>query len=341
MQENWQELANTFNPLESSVLATIVNTQGATYQKIGTMMLINQQGKCSGLLSGGCLEADIALHAANVLENGLTQVLHYDLSSDADLLWGLGLGCEGKIDILLMPLTPKNNHLGFADMLSQVLSGQSGYFFQKIAKNSSPQTWFCEDQYLAKNEKSITEQFSSNEVELIKIPVKPPLSLLICGAGPDAAPVVKFAHELGWQVSLWDHRRQSLAQVVFDEVHSKRKVRAEHTQAEEFSKFQAAVVMTHNLENDQEYLAKLTQSNIEYIGVLGPAARRDKLLTNIGLSYQQVSSKVFGPIGLDIGGRSPQAIALSIVAQIQQQCVKFATQPAEKPEIIKFELAHG
>lgn len=105
MQENWLALAHVFSTKSPSVLATMINTEGATYQKMGTMILVDHQGHCSGLLSGGCLEADIAIHAKEVLRTGLTNILSYDLSSDADLLWGLGLGCEGKIDILLQPLT--------------------------------------------------------------------------------------------------------------------------------------------------------------------------------------------------------------------------------------------
>jgi len=338
MQENWQELAHTFNPLESAVLATIVNTEGATYQKIGTMMLINNQGKCSGLLSGGCLEADIALHAANVLKSGLTTVLHYDLSGDADLLWGLGLGCEGKIDILLMPLSQQNNHMGFAKMLSQVLNGQQGFFLQAINAGKPPQAWFLTNQEAV--DEVLENSLTCTSHRFINIPITPPLSVLICGAGPDAAPVVKFAHELGWQVSLWDHRRQSLAQPAFEQVHNKRKVRPEYIEPTDLKGFHAAVVMTHNLENDQQYLAKLIASNLDYIGLLGPMTRRDKLLENIGLSFSQVCANVFGPIGLDIGGRSPQAIALSIVAQIQQQCIKLAKNTAKKPHIIQREQVH-
>ena len=115
MQENWLEITEHYQHSRANgepfVLAVITSTYGSTYRKAGTVMLVNHQGQCSGLLSGGCLEADIALHAQDVFVSTTAKNLRYDLSADADLLWGLGLGCEGELDILLLPLNKTNGLL--------------------------------------------------------------------------------------------------------------------------------------------------------------------------------------------------------------------------------------
>ena len=110
MQENWLTLIQAFDSQQNYVLATIVATQGSTYCKTGSTMLIDPNGQCTGLLSGGCLEADISLHAMEIINGNNSVLLRYDLQADADLLWGLGLGCEGALDILLQPLNNHNNH---------------------------------------------------------------------------------------------------------------------------------------------------------------------------------------------------------------------------------------
>lgn len=334
MQENWLELSNAFNKESNQVLATIIDTEGATYQKVGTMMLIDTLGQCSGLLSGGCLEADIAQHAERVLESGLTQVLSYDLSSDADLLWGLGLGCEGKIDILLMPLTPENKFLGFADMLAQTLAGESGYYYQSLSDEQVPRAKYIRNAEVSEELDMAIKEEAANGL-VLKIPTYAPVSLLICGAGPDALPVVSLARQMGWQVDLWDHRKASLARPQFEQVRATKCIRAEQVNAGELTDYDAVVVMTHSLENDQGYLKQLLLTQIHYIGLLGPINRRNKLLKNLGYEYVDVSDRLFGPVGLDIGGRSPQAIALSIVAQIQQQLNQSKNSKLEKPSIMQ------
>ncbi|MBL4941647.1 MAG: XdhC family protein [Colwellia sp.] len=360
MQANWREIATAFDHKKNFVLATIIKTCGATYQKAGAMMLINQQGDCVGLLSGGCLEADISLYAKQVLQDKQSQVIRYDLSADADLLWGLGLGCDGAIDILLQPLLASNQHLGFGVLLKYVKAQQTGYYLQNIPLNASLNT----QQKPLKDKKQINKPFAkfvlSEQLDYQKIdvrktdgkkidsqkikltaesehntqlciitPIKPPINLLICGAGPDVVPVAKFAEQMGWQVTLWDHRKAHLQQQHFND-YQQRCVRAKNTCISDYSMFDAAIVMTHNLVMDSEYLAKLIATpvtKLNYIGLLGPKARRDKLLKACEFELSQVQHRVYGPVGLNLGGRGAQAIALSMISEIQQH---FYTQSSFK-----------
>ena len=154
----------------------------------------------------------------------------------------------------------------------------------------------------------------------IVTPIKPPLNLLICGAGPDVVPVAKFAEQMGWQVTLWDHRKNHLQESSFN-LYQRRCIRAKESTIDDYSAFDAAIVMTHNLTMDGEYLAKLIATStikLSYIGLLGPKSRRDKLLTVCDIELSQVQHRVRGPIGLNLGGRGAEAIALSIISEIQQ-----------------------
>jgi xanthine dehydrogenase accessory factor len=324
MQENWQQLNQFFSESKRYVLATIVNTQGATYRKIGTMMLITEAGECCGLLSGGCLEADIALHAEQVFSDNRTKLLSYDLKADAELLWGLGLGCDGALDILLQPLNKANDFLDFSLLLNAVNQQASGYYHLDISDNQIASGHFKVSTLAAQaNEKKSADQTNDNNINLISrqqvvIPVVPVPSLVIFGAGPDAVPVVNLASQMGWRVSLWDHRARHLEQTEFSACSEKRQIRGEHVENHDFSGIDAVVIMSHNLDNDQNLLATAIAANVSYIGLLGPVGRRDKILTALNFTAKNLKGQVYGPVGLDIGGRSPQAISLSIIAEIQQ-----------------------
>lgn len=308
MQENWLELQAAFNKNACYVLATITDTQGPTYRKPGTMMLIAADGKCTGLLSGGCLEVDIALHAQDVLLLNKTKRLTYDLKADAELLWGLGLGCDGVITLLLQPLTPTNDHLDFIHLLSAISMRKPGYYQQNITDNKIPFARFVEQE-------APCLAVDNNK---INIPIIPPISIAICGAGPDAEPLVNLSQQLGWKIHLWDHRKQYLAQSCFNVCHHKLKIRAEQATSDNFKDLDAIVIMSHNLVNDSQFLAKSLAENVNYIGLLGPISRRDKILNEHKIKSDDVEGQVYGPVGLQLGGRSPQAIALSIVAEVQQ-----------------------
>jgi xanthine dehydrogenase accessory factor len=324
VQANWRAIANTFSRKNDYVLATIIETRGATYQKAGAMMLIDDMGRCFGLLSGGCLEADISLHAEQVFLQKQSKLINYDLSADADLLWGLGLGCDGAIDILLQPLLVSNNHLNFERLLCDVDMQKAGYYLQAIPLDKtstvSPSAEFIQSENIDFSKLSSITKYAEQEEACLVTPIVPPINILICGAGPDVVPVAKFAEQMGWEITLWDHRKSHLDEKFFD-TYQRRCVRAEDTTTEDYSAFDAAIIMTHNLTNDGEYLAKLitlSTNKISYIGLLGPQSRRDKLLNSCNIKLSQVQGRVHGPIGLNLGGRGAEAIALSIISEIQQ-----------------------
>ena len=153
---------------------------------------------------------------------------------------------------------------------------------------------------------------------VLRSSITPPPRLLVLGAGLDAEPVVRFAAELGWRVTVADHRPAYMESGDFTRAKACLCVPAD-TLAEslDLSGFDFAIVMSHHLVSDRSYLTQLAGSPVPYIGLLGPRARRERLESEIGESAAALGGRLHGPAGLDIGGRGPAAIALSIIAQMQ------------------------
>ena len=157
-----------------------------------------------------------------------------------------------------------------------------------------------------------------NEISVLAGTIQPPPRLLVLGAGPDAEPVVHFATALGWRCTVVDHRDAYVGSGDFD---GAEKVlclpAAALAKSLELARYDAAVVMSHHLASDRVYLEQLAATDLPYVGLLGPAARRDRLLSELGESARALTGRLRGPAGIDIGGRGPAAIALSIVAEVQ------------------------
>ena len=276
---------------ESLVLATVVETRGSTYSKTGDQMLIDASGVGCGMLSGGCLEGDLAVRAQVVLESGQSQVVTYDLASEDDEIWGLGIGCDGSMQIYLQVLTPRDDYQPFAE-IADVLRGSTAA--------------------------NVNIGGADEEVSL-EIRIQPPLNLLVLGAGLDCVPITKFAVELGWRCTIVDHRPAYADSANFPASSVTHCIKASLLAATvELKHFDCAIVMSHHLASDRTYLGQLAECSIPYIGLLGPPARRERLLSEIGDAADKLRDRLHAPAGLDLGGRGPEPIALSIIAQMQQ-----------------------
>jgi xanthine/CO dehydrogenase XdhC/CoxF family maturation factor len=145
----------------------------------------------------------------------------------------------------------------------------------------------------------------------------PPPHLLVCGAGPDAEPVATAARALGWQVTIVDHRTAYIderrfpgAQVVLADADALGSV-------VDLGRCHAAVVMSHVLDSDAAYLSALTAPGAPgYVGLLGPIARRQRLMQKMTCGADALMVRLHSPVGLDLGAVTPEAIALSIVSEI-------------------------
>jgi len=317
----------------SLVLATIVATAGSTYRKPGAMMLIARDGSYEGLISGGCLEGDLLHHAAGVFESGHPSNVTYDMHADEELVWNLGLGCDGVIHLLLQRLD-RELEFGFFERLegAQALRQESllGLVTQgSFALPMAAFAWVSPD--ISIGEQTLVDHLATldrasedwrwqplrlgpgGEVEGIAVRLPPPTRVLICGAGPDALPMARAFAALDWEVVVTDHR-PAFARA--DRFPARCQVIAARPgslgEQLDLAHLDAAVIMSHHLENDGRYLELLAAQKLAYIGVLGPRSRRDRLLEMANCPELDV----FGPVGLDIGAELPASIALSVAAEV-------------------------
>jgi xanthine/CO dehydrogenase XdhC/CoxF family maturation factor len=323
---------------EPLVLATLIHTIGSTYRKSGAQMLLAADGSAVGLLSGGCLEADLMERARKVLDTGEAAIAEYDTRSSDDLIWGMGLGCEGAMRILLTQLHAGNDYQPFA-YIDRCRREHVAAGFVLVTASNNP-AFKLGDAYWSeaaaglpfpiqsalesaarrgvnRAERSVLSVDADNASFLIA-PVELPIRLLVLGAGPDAMPLVEIAGMMGWQVTVLDHRP---AYAVGERFPRAQRVSVSPATALASvlgsAHYDAAVVMSHHLTSDEAYLRALADSTIPYIGLLGPAPRRARLLSDIGDKAQGLGDRLHGPIGLDIGANSPETIALAIVGEIQ------------------------
>ena len=332
LDEFFRHYAGRSEPL---VLATVAHTLGSTYRKAGAQMLIAGDGRVAGLLSGGCLEADLMERARAVLKSGEAATVHYDTRSSDDVIWGIGLGCEGAMTILLTRLDPGNEYQPFAfaahcrheqldSRFALVIESRHASFPLGAAlwprsKHSTPDAVAAAMRIPTPRGAGVAaEVIVTDLATLLIVPIELPPRLLLLGAGPDAMPLVEIAGLMNWQVTVLDHRP---AYAIPERFPRARRVAlkpaAELPEELQRGQYDAAVVMSHHLLSDEAYLAALADSPISYIGLLGPAPRRIRLLSELGPRAALLSGRLFGPIGLDIGARSPETIALAIVAEIQ------------------------
>lgn len=331
---------------EDSVLATIVETMGSTYQKAGARMLISKAGELNGLLGGGCFERDLVEQAKSVFETGAAKTVFYDMRSPVDVVWGLGLGCNGAVRVLLQRLeavqdfSPLNLIADVADsnvsgILVTVLESAhadftvgSNQFLPTTLVDSQPMLASTPFPFATSAWQTVLEQkprieihvVDGQEIKVFYDPIQPPWRLLVLGAGIDAIPLVQCAKALGWRVSVADHRPGYIQPERFQQADQLLQILPENIATWlALDQFHAVVLMTHNFEYDQRYLQAISQCRIPFIGLLGPAHRKGRLLSNLGSDAEQIADRVFGPVGLDIGAETPEEIALSIMAGIHAE----------------------
>ncbi len=302
---------------EPLVLATVIRTGGSTYAKPGAQMLIARSGEYAGLLSGGCLEGDLREHARTVLDTGAARIVSYDLRSKDDQVFGLGAGCEGAMDILLTRCVPDE----WQPLARMELAWRTGRECRVAFVTASGDDTIALGSHFQADDEfpgNALSRVDGQDIEIFVAAVPPPPRLLLLGGGPDARPVARLADFLGWRVVVVDHRPAYLDPAQFPQgTRLVESAAADVAEALRLDDFFAAIVMSHHLDSDLHYLRALASSAVPYVGLLGPAARREKLLADLGDPLPSLRARLRAPVGLDIGGRTPEAIALSIVGEVQ------------------------
>ena len=323
------------------VLASVFETEGSTYSKAGARMLIDAGGGFQGMLSGGCLEGDLAERAREVLSSGKAQTVTYDLGVDDEELWGLGVGCDGLMRIFLQPLLAENAYAPFEAIArayegdhreiavtvmesehiepgaTLVTAGDKVEIFGLSDDEASELLGDAKAALASKVSSTKFVEVGDAKATILLALVEPRIRLLVLGAGLDAEPVTRLADELGWRVTVVDHRPAYIESGNFDLAEKVICCPAEEMSDHvDLPKFDATIVMSHHLVSDKIYLAQLSDSDIRYIGLLGPMDRRRRLLDELGDSAADLKDRLHGPAGFDIGAVGPAAIALSILTEM-------------------------
>jgi xanthine dehydrogenase accessory factor len=364
---HWKESADILIRLAAveaaggrAALATVVRIAGSAYRRPGAKLLIEQAGDTVGSVSGGCLEADVREIAGAVLETGNPWLRHYE-TGDEDVVWGLGLGCNGHVDIFVQPAS-EGPLAQLAGSLRQLLAGDAPFVLATALDGGDVLAGAAGDAGGAGGGRrdgggmllvvqggavapaadaagtgtpgdaaafrravidrarvrlatgaSRVETVAGREVFFEVL--APPPHLVVCGAGDDARPLVAYAADAGFRVTLVDHRPAFLAAQAFPAAAQRILARPDEPQLSLPPAARSlAVVKTHSLAHDREWVRRLLAAGFLYVGVLGPRARTDAILRLIGAGDD--GGRVFGPVGLDLGADGPQQVAISIVAEL-------------------------
>ena len=308
--KRWRETAAIFDRVvrlvdagERAAIATVVRIDGSAYRRPGAKFLVEKGGATRGGVSGGCLEADVRENALGLLEDGGSRLLHYDTGSDDETVWGLGLGCEGTVDIFVQAVGP-----GFPAAQALRLMNAHGGF--DTAEPFSITT-VIEGPSAGKTTIGPAADASRVEGDVFVDALQPPPVLCIFGAGDDAQPLASLALENGFDVTVIDHRRGYLTAERFPPpVRLVQRRSSEGVPA--LGEHHYAVIQTHSLQHDKEWLRALLPMPLAYLGLLGPAGRRDEVLKQLGTA----SDKLYAPVGLDLGAEGPEQVAVSIVSEM-------------------------
>ncbi|WP_455888022.1 XdhC family protein [Pseudomonas rustica] len=335
---------------QDCVLATVVKVEGSAYRRTGARMLVSRFGRAEGTISGGCLEAAVAKKAWWLTESG-PAVRSYSTAiedDDGDEALSFGLGCNGKVHVLferlpcgvpclltdaLKLVRDSRQPAALATVISShplglhatgerllLMSGQT--VTGDIPCNALAGQIVKDLQKVLQEKKSSLHHYidGHEKIEVFLEYLPPARRLVIFGAGHDAQPLVRMAKMLGWHVSVVDSRAHFARPERFPE--------ADVVMVGDISRpfaygelvEQAAVaIMTHSLIQDTHWLDGVLQCQPSYIGQLGPRERTERLLSDISIRRGALSmpDTLHYPIGLDLGGDTPESVAIAVLAEIQ------------------------
>ena len=302
-----------------AVLATVVYVDGSSYRRPGVRMLILENGKMVGAVSGGCVEKEVKRQAESVFQTGVAKVMTYDGK--------YRLGCEGVLYILIEKLEiSEDSLLQIEELLSlrKIFCIRSFFSLKQIEDASFGSViWStelkCSTPLLLSNR---FQQDPSNEnISIFENIMKPCLRLVIVGGEHDSVELCKIASISGWEVDVVLPNSNPHNIEDFPGAMRLMKMDADSSDFNFLDHQTAIVLMTHNFAKDSLYLNAISSNASPfYVGLLGPAKRREKLLDAV-IDYnpnvtEEFIDKVYGPAGINIGAETPQEIAISILAEV-------------------------
>lgn len=352
MREILDELREQLTGRKGGALVTITRTTGSVYRREGAKMLCLPANRIVGSISGGCLESDVYGASLDVVEQQRPILASYDTNSENDNVWGLGLGCNGTVEVLIEPLewwrTPHGRAV-YDALMARLDAGERCALVTLLGSEGQPVPGIqrilvdahgevtgaaassalgsdavaAAREVLAKERVRPSRRLRVGEHELFVDVIAPPMPLVVVGGGHDAAPLVRMARELGFVVTLVDSREQFATRDRFPEADHALCVRPpEFASKVSFRGSPVVVLMTHNYLVDREILGQILASDapFTYIGALGPRKRSESMVAELReqglvLDERKVAA-IRTPIGLDLGAESPAEIAFSVLAEV-------------------------
>ncbi|WP_298475279.1 XdhC/CoxI family protein [uncultured Maribacter sp.] len=294
-----------------TVLASVVDLEGSSYRRPGVRMLIWENGKFTGAVSGGCVEKEINRQAQIVFATGVPRIMTYD--------GRFRLGCEGILYVLIEPFSPSPF---FFDTLETVLLSREPFSLHSYYKKEDSQNINYGSACLFNsNVLSLQgKELNSHKLHVFKQTMTPCNQLIIIGSEHDAVQLCSFATALGWEVTIVTSPMEEKDISHFPGAKKLIAVEPELFPIRDIDKHTAVILMTHSYAKDLKYLLALSTSYPSYLGTLGPSKRREKLLHEFMEHNPEADldflENIHGPAGLDIGAETPQEIAISIMAEI-------------------------
>ncbi len=327
-------------PMPDAVLTTVVHVKGSAYRRPGARMLVLPDGRRIGSISGGCLEGDVSKKAWWFTEGGKPSVRIYDTSSEDDAVWEFGLGCNGVVHVMFERLQDSSTQ-AMLSFVADRRARRSAVIVATVVGASNTESARLGDRLLfdadgiqggslqgtpleAELLTHVRDAFLHQKSHLAHLAgcdvfiewIGPPVPVVVFGAGHDALPFVKFAKEIGWHVTVADGRANYAKASRFPEADKVVLIDpAEPLRGIEITRETMVVMMTHNYPQDAKLLRYILPAKPRYLGMLGPRSRTEDLLEEVGLPVTGID--LHAPVGLDLGGDTPESIALSIVAEIQ------------------------
>jgi xanthine dehydrogenase accessory factor len=328
-----------------AVLATVVDIEGSAYRRPGAKMVITADGDGVGSITAGCLEDEVVAIAAEVLAAGEPRLETYDLmEDDEEDVWGLGVGCNGIIDILLEPLDERlrpvlsayeaGDRVGAVTVLDGDVEGARGIYrpgegFSPPPGEDGLPEWLATalseaTADLVGRGKSDTLRVETDEGTATAFVdgVAPPPELLVCGTGHDVGPVVELAKRADFRVTVAGFRGANATPERFpeaDDVVATSPANLANAYDRGVDADTYAVVMTHNFVDDRLAVESLLETGTPYVGLLGPRERFEEMLEEFAAEDRAFSEaqleRVYTPAGIDLGGGDPYQIAISIVSE--------------------------
>jgi xanthine dehydrogenase accessory factor len=327
------------------VLATIVGVEGSAYRRPGAKMIIPEDGEGIGHITAGCLEDEVQRIAAEVIEAGQPRLETYDLMDGDDDVWGLGVGCNGVIDILLEPLDESyrpaveafdaGGRIGVLTVLpgGSAPEGARAYYDPETAELTADDA-FPEDAAVALEDaaasladqgraETVTVETDAGDVRVFVDGIAAPPELVVFGTGHDVGPIAELGARNDFRVTVVGFRGAVDIEQRFPdaaETHTATAARLREDLPVEFDDRTYAVLATHNFVDDRLALAELLETDAPYVGLMGPHDRFEEMLAefreeDVEFSADQLD-RVYTPIGLNLGGGEPYQIATSIIAEV-------------------------